>query len=296
MKNFEMRLLYQPGQNPSAIPKPIGRYVYCWEHGSMPRYVGKGINGRWSDHLNNTDPNDRNGNRGNRFKMRYFRRHGAQMRCWIAGEDLSDERCYQLEDQLIRKYGLRRAHGSLRDFSSGTRNRDGILLNDRYGSPVPPQSTNRKGINLGRRVGTRVKPLLRDRIAPNALVYRTTPHNPKQSTGSGWAYIEYAYPTFGTAMKLADLLVKGREHPQLRYDASEQYGHIIWDLTRGVIGFLPPPDGEAIAPGYIVPTWDWLHARAMEVATPEEWQLWCSRAYGKIGAPFPGGKVLTKCT
>jgi hypothetical protein len=226
--------------------------------------------------------------------MRYFRRFGAQMYCCIVGENLCEERYCELEDQLIRKYGVRRAHGGLRDFRSGTYNRNGMLLNDRYAAPEH-KSTNGKRNNIGNRVLSRVRPVLRSKIAPNALVYRATPHNPKSPTGAGWAYIEYAYPPFGTAMKLADLLVKGREHPQLRYDERKQLGHIGWDLSRGVIGFLPPPD-EEVAPGYIVPTLDWLQEQALAVATAEEWLSWCRSVYGKIGAPFPGRKVPTKCS
>jgi hypothetical protein len=44
-----MRLIYDCGQQVS--PDPVGCYVYLWRHGGVGRYVGKGIHGRWREHL-----------------------------------------------------------------------------------------------------------------------------------------------------------------------------------------------------------------------------------------------------
>jgi hypothetical protein len=279
------RLLYEHGQDVSAIPAPRGRYVYCWGHGIVPRYFGKGENNRWRDHLNT----DGNGNRGNRLKRRYFRRFGSQMACYVVEEALSEERQCELEDQKIRQHGLRRAHGGLRDMSSGKRDRSGVLLNDRYATPYPEQrSANGNPEKFVNRLLSRVRSELRGRIAANARLYRITAHNPKKRSGNGWAYIEFVYPKYGTAIRYDELLVKGREHPQCLYNEAEQFAHVTWDILRGILGFEAPRPGETIKDGSIVPSYDWLHKLALEVGSEDEWRAWrdSPRRNGKLNTTF----------
>jgi hypothetical protein len=82
-----MRLIYQNGQQVGH--SPVGHYVYLWRAGENARYVGKAIanqnHQRWKDQLK-SDRND-----DNQRKMRYFRRFGNVMSCFIIAEGLVTE-------------------------------------------------------------------------------------------------------------------------------------------------------------------------------------------------------------
>ena len=108
---------------------PRGFYVYLWRHGEIDRYVGKGTNGRWRGHLN-TRAND-----GNQLKMRYFRKYGRAMTCFIIAEDLTESAAGDLEKAEVSKRGVYQRYANFPGVPRAAR-RAGPLLNDRDGSVI----------------------------------------------------------------------------------------------------------------------------------------------------------------
>jgi hypothetical protein len=110
-----MRLIYERGQR--IGPDPADFYVYLWTHDGVARYIGKGVNGRWADHLTPK--------RGDfPLKYRYFLKYLSEMACSIMADRLSEDEAAQLEIERINH------HGFLADGS-------GTLLNARGGFHGP---------------------------------------------------------------------------------------------------------------------------------------------------------------
>jgi hypothetical protein len=257
-----MKLIWDKGTKTGH--NPVGSYVYRYDHEGVARYVGRGANARWADHLtqshNNYPP-----------KRRYFEANLPEMTCSIVQDGLTEEEAGTLEKAVIA------IHGFLFDGS-------GTLLNARDGSVIygkrASASQRKKPLPFRNRLWNRLK--REGKMAPNAEIRRVINHNPKrQRAGGSYATDHFdLYPAPGVPVTVAahDTYVAARGYP-------EQFGHLTWDSANGFIA-ISLPKGETAAPGFVVPTRELLHRLALEVGTEEEWEKHCAfRAQqgGKVG-------------
>jgi hypothetical protein len=256
-----MRLIYERGQ--TVGPNPTGGYVYLWSHDGVPRYVGRGSQGRWSAHLIPTRDD---------FppRRRYFEQYLPEMACWILKDSLSDAEEAQLEIDTIDRHGFD---------ADGT----GKLLNARRGSVVSTSrgSGNKKAfyIRLWRRLKKEGK------IAPNAVIERLIDHNPKKNgpMGPSYSYENFElYPAPGERVTVAEHNAKAFNEG---FTARQQHEHLTYDATNGFIAVTLSEDAP-LGPGFIVPTKDLLYRLALEIGTEDEWRKHCifrAQRGGKVG-------------
>jgi hypothetical protein len=91
-------------------------------------------------------------------------------------------------------------------------------------------------------------------FTPNAVLRRAgraLRGNPKR--GSGASYLDH-YPAPGETTTVGELMAKGRMDG---FKDRAQHEHLAWDFVHGFIE-LTLPDGEMVAPGHILPTWELL--------------------------------------
>jgi hypothetical protein len=227
-----MRLIYANGRMVGSPPS--GRYIYLWRHGSIDRYVGKGVNRRWSTHLktNLADANQR--------KSRYFTKHEAELSCFIIAEDLESDRV--TAERVIAEIDQR---GLERDGA-------GTLLNDRRGSIMPGPRLPRHPAEAGmtkyqqwRAMTERNTTLLTVPGVAFRRAGRALNGNPKSPNCAGAMYLDL-YPPAGETITVADMLAKGRA---LGIKDKAQLGHLAWDLEHGFIEIVKPEGGSTTALG-----------------------------------------------
>jgi hypothetical protein len=96
---------------PSTAGSLAVYYVYVWWHGNIPRYVGQGCDKRWQAHRYEESRNPR--------KTAYFKKHWDEMECYAVAEILTKIEARQLENNLIKKYGLLGDGGTLLNINVG---------------------------------------------------------------------------------------------------------------------------------------------------------------------------------
>jgi hypothetical protein len=231
-----VRLIYENGQRIGF--DPVGHYIYLWRHGEIDRYVGKGIYGRWASH---TKPNR---NDMNQRKYRYFLQHLPVMTYFIIVDGLVEKDAGELEIVEIDRRGLE---------VDGT----GTLLNARRGSVVngPRGKRDLKDMSQSHQLWVKLKQL--GPFTPNAVLRRAGRAllgNPKR--GSGASYLDH-YPPPGETTTVGELMAKGRAD---NFTDRDQHEHLAWDFVHGFIE-LTLPDGQEVAPGHILPTWDLVRSQ-----------------------------------